>query len=82
MVVLDSPAGAVGVDPRQPAQDVQDEALSVLRAGPLLGPLTEGAQQLLVEVQELQHGTALDSRVRTSIQRHGWFAFYLRQGDF
>ena len=62
MVVLDSPAGAVGVDPRQPAQDVQDEALSVLRAGPLLGPLTEGAQQLLVEVQELQHGTALDSR--------------------
>jgi hypothetical protein len=54
----------------------------VLRAGPLLGPLTEGAQQLLVEVQELQHGTALDSRGRTSIQRHGWFAFYLRQGDF
>ena len=76
MVVLDSPAGPVGVDPRQPAQDVQDEALSVLRAGPLLGPLTQGTQQLLVEVQELQHGTALDSRGCTSIQRHGWIAFY------
>lgn len=55
-----SPPGAVGENPRQPAQDVQDEALGVFRGGVPLRLPTQSVQQLLVEVQKLQHCKSLN----------------------
>lgn len=54
------PAGSVGENSSQPAQDVQDEPLSVLSDGADVCLPTKRVQQLLVEVRELQHCTALD----------------------
>lgn len=54
------PPGHVGVDPSQPAQDVQDEALGVFSGRSALRLLTESVQQFLVELQEMEHSEALD----------------------
>jgi len=54
------PAGSVGENSSQPAQGVQDEALSVLAGRAHVCPPTQSVQQLLVEVWELQHSAALD----------------------
>lgn len=47
------PAVSIGVNPSQPAQNVQDEALGVLCGRAALCPSTQCIQQLLVEVFEL-----------------------------
>lgn len=54
------PAGSVSKHPSQPAQDVQGEALSMLRSVAALCPPAQRIQELLMKVWELQHGTALD----------------------
>lgn len=59
-VILVLPARSVREHPSQPAQDVEDEALSVLIGWADFCASTQRVQQLLVEVWELQHSTALD----------------------
>lgn len=64
------PAGAVGVDPSQPTENVQNEALRVLRGRDLLTTLTQCPQQLLMQLRELQHRAALHSGGKTSNRQY------------